>query len=104
MIEKRYRTNLNDKITQLRDAVPSLRATHRQGGGSEGESFVDDDVNSLAPVPKLNKATILSKATDYINQLESRNRNLETENNALRGRMEGLEMLLMARTGQPVWN
>jgi hypothetical protein len=106
MIEKRYRTNLNDKITQLRDAVPSLRATHRQAGGSDGEGFLDDDTNNFAPVPKLNKATILSKATDYINQLENRNRNLETENNALRGRMEGLEMLLMAQTGtaNPVWN
>jgi len=105
MIEKRYRTNLNDKITQLRDAVPALRATHRQSTGSEGEGFMDDD-NGLAPVPKLNKATILSKATDYIAQLEGRNRNLETENNALRGRMEGLEMLLLARTGGTgqIWN
>ncbi|KAK0633783.1 helix-loop-helix DNA-binding domain-containing protein [Immersiella caudata] len=104
MIEKRYRTNLNGKITELRDAIPSLRATRRQAIGSEGEGFVDDDVNNLAPAPKLNKATILSKATDYINQLESKNRNLETENSALRGRMEGLEMLLMAQTSQPVWN
>lgn len=105
MIEKRYRTNLNDKITQLRDAVPSLRMTQRQGGADDAEGFTDDDFSSLSQVPKLNKATILSKATDYIGQLESRNRNLETENNALRGRMEGLEMLLMGRTGAAsVWN
>ncbi|KAK0655148.1 hypothetical protein B0T16DRAFT_424199 [Cercophora newfieldiana] len=106
MIEKRYRTNLNDKITQLRDAVPSLRATHRQVTGSDGEGFMDDELNGLVAVPKLNKATILSKATDYITQLENRNRNLETENNALRGRMEGLEMLLLARTGPTtqMWN
>jgi len=105
MIEKRYRTNLNDKIAQLRDAVPSLRMTQRQGGADDAEGFTDDDFSSLSQVPKLNKATILSKATDYIGQLESRNRNLETENNALRGRMEGLEMLLMGRTGAAsVWN
>jgi hypothetical protein len=105
MIEKRYRTNLNDKITQLRNAVPSLRATQRQAG-SDAEGFMDEDFSGLSQVPKLNKATILSKATDYITELEGRNRNLETENNALRGRMEGLEMLLMARSGAtgPVWN
>ena len=106
MIEKRYRTNLNDKIAQLRDAVPALRvvAQRLEGGaeddGQEGAGgFLDDEFSSLAPVAKLNKATILSKATEYIAQLERRNRNLETENGALRGRMEGLEMLLIGRQG-----
>jgi hypothetical protein len=112
MIEKRYRTNLNDKIAQLRDAVPALRVVvQRLEGGpdEEGEEtrFLDDEFSGLVPVAKLNKATILSKATEYIAQLERRNRNLETENGALRGRMEGLEMLLMGRQAQaPVgaWN
>jgi hypothetical protein len=107
MIEKRYRTNLNDKIAQLRDAVPALRVVaQRFEHGDDGEEgFMEDEYAGLAPVPKLNKATILSKATEYIMQLERRNRGLETENNALRGRMEGLEMLLMSRGGQQaVWN
>ncbi|KAK1758304.1 helix-loop-helix DNA-binding domain-containing protein [Echria macrotheca] len=102
MIEKRYRTNLNDKIAQLREAVPSLRSgASRFGNGLEDgdEGFMDEDFGGLAPVPKLNKATILSKATEYIMQLEQRNRSLETENSAIRGRMEGLEMLLMSRGG-----
>jgi len=99
MIEKRYRTNLNDKITQLREAIPSLRSGAPRFGNYEDEDGYDDDFTSLVPVPKLNKATILSKATEYIMQLEARNRNLETENNAIRGRMEGLEMLMMSRGG-----
>ncbi|KAK5656574.1 hypothetical protein OQA88_4553 [Cercophora sp. LCS_1] len=110
MIEKRYRTNLNDKITQLRDAVPALRVVAQRCdngiGGEDAEDYVEEEYAGLPPiVPKLNKATILSKATEYISQLERRNRSLETENSALRGRMEGLEMLLMSRGGSTgVWN
>ncbi|KAM7195566.1 Helix-loop-helix DNA-binding domain containing protein [Naviculisporaceae sp. PSN 640] len=103
MIEKRYRTNLNDKIAQLRDSVPALRIVAQRLDQQEGEDgeFHDED---LAPVPKLNKATILSKATEYIAQLEKRNRGLESENNMLRGRMEGLEMLMMNRSAGNLWN
>ncbi|KAK4660700.1 hypothetical protein QC762_121400 [Podospora pseudocomata] len=116
MIEKRYRTNLNDKISQLRDAVPALRivAQRMENPGAYEENGADDMMadeilGGLSPAAKLNKATILAKATEYIMQLERRNLGLETENNALRGRMEGLEMLLMSRGGPqpqqlPVWN
>ncbi|KAK0753667.1 hypothetical protein B0T18DRAFT_20726 [Schizothecium vesticola] len=112
MIEKRYRTNLNHKIAQLRDAVPALRVVVQRvesGPDEQGENagFLNDEVSGLVPVAKLNKATILSKATEYIAQLERRNRNLEIENSALRGRMEGLEMLLMGRQPQApadVWS
>ncbi|KAL2121795.1 hypothetical protein VTJ04DRAFT_2250 [Mycothermus thermophilus] len=114
MIEKRYRTNLNDKIARLRDAVPALRQMAQRNrlasmGNGNGEGFEDDGEEGTgvglfstgAGATKLNKATILSKATEYILQLERRNHGLETENSALRGRMEGLEMLLMARGGGP---
>ncbi|KAJ4398967.1 hypothetical protein N0V85_006147 [Neurospora sp. IMI 360204] len=111
MIEKRYRTNLNDKIAALRDSVPSLRiaAMRMESGNYDDECEGEEgDLSGLIPAPKLNKATILSKATEYINQLERRNRGLETENSALRSRMEGLEMCLISRTGGPsgpcVWN
>jgi hypothetical protein len=49
MIEKRYRTNLNDKIAALRDSVPALRVVTRKGG-MEGE-----DLQGLTPAHKLNK-------------------------------------------------
>ncbi len=117
MIEKRYRTNLNDKITQLRDAVPSLRqmAVRSKAAAAAAETGEYDDAedgllmdfagSAGAGGAKLNKATILSKATEYILQLERRNQGLETENGALRGRMEGLELLLMGRGPTVgVWN
>ncbi|KAL1837871.1 hypothetical protein VTJ49DRAFT_3297 [Mycothermus thermophilus] len=114
MIEKRYRTNLNEKIARLRDAVPALRQMAQRnrlaslGANGNGNENLEDDAeegtgvalfSTGAGATKLNKATILSKATEYILQLERRNQGLETENSALRGRMEGLEMLLMARGG-----
>ncbi|KAK4184583.1 helix-loop-helix DNA-binding domain-containing protein [Podospora australis] len=114
MIEKRYRTNLNDKISQLRDAVPSLRAVAQRMehpatyDDANRDEYADDVNNGLSHAAKLNKATILAKATEYITQLESRNHGLEAENNALRSRMEAMEMLLMSRgggvAGMPVWN
>lgn len=84
VIEKRYRANLNDKIAELRDSVPSLRAFAKQtnGGGLD-----DDDGDGVAPANKLNKASILSKATDYIRHLEIRNKRLEEENTALKNRL-----------------
>lgn len=57
MIEKRYRTNLNDKIAALRDSVPSLRIMSKS---SRGEDTADDreDLQGLTPAHKLNKATV----------------------------------------------
>lgn len=57
MIEKRYRTNLNDKIAALRDSVPSLRIMSKN---ARGEDTIDDreDLQGLTPAHKLNKATV----------------------------------------------
>lgn len=109
MIEKRYRTNLNDKIAALRDSVPALRVmVHRlEQHEPEGlEDGLDEDLGGLAPAHKLNKATILSKATEYIAHLEKKNQSLARENNQLRNRVEGFEMLVMTRdnpTPAGVW-
>ncbi|SPO07301.1 uncharacterized protein DNG_09995 [Cephalotrichum gorgonifer] len=98
MIEKRYRNNLNDKIAALRDVVPSLRVTaHRleQGlnpgemGGNEGDGVSLDELGGLAPAQKLNKATILSKAAEYILFLERKNEQLMEENEILKRRRTG---------------
>lgn len=125
MIEKRYRTNLNDKIAALRDSVPALRVmVHRlehtdDTGASnldinimdeiKAEAGVegDEDLGGLTPAHKLNKATILSKATEYIAHLERKNQCLVKENSSLRNRVEGFEMLVMSRSGQQprnMWN
>ncbi|EPE37038.1 HLH, helix-loop-helix DNA-binding protein [Glarea lozoyensis ATCC 20868] len=94
MIEKRYRTNLNDKIAALRDSVPSLRVMSRKN--SNGEE-IHEDLQGLTPAHKLNKATVLSKATEYIAHLEKRNKYLTRENASLKSRIDAFEILVMAR-------
>ena len=81
-IEKRYRTNLNQKIAALRDAVPNLRKLRAAAA---------DDVDGPGLTHKLNKATVLSKAIEYIQHLESRNQRLEEENAILKGFVPILE-------------
>lgn len=57
MIEKRYRTNINDKISALRDSVPSLRIMSKS---ARGEDTTEDreELHGLTPAHKLNKATV----------------------------------------------
>ncbi|KAF6821487.1 helix-loop-helix DNA-binding domain-containing protein [Colletotrichum plurivorum] len=95
MIEKRYRTNLNDKIAALRDSVPSLRIMSKS---ARGEDTTEDreELHGLTPAHKLNKATVLSKATEYIRHLEKRNNRLLDENSAMQARIGAFEKLFMA--------
>lgn len=53
MIEKRYRTNLNDKIAALRDSVPSLRMTDKKD--FNGDIAMQEDLGGLEAAQKLNK-------------------------------------------------
>ncbi|KAI0870287.1 helix-loop-helix DNA-binding domain-containing protein [Hypoxylon argillaceum] len=95
MIEKRYRTNLNDKIAALRDSVPSLRIMTKS---ARGEDTTEDreELHGLTPAHKLNKATVLSKATEYIRHLEKRNSRLMDENAAMQQRIAAFEKLFMS--------
>ncbi|KAL1592840.1 Clr6 histone deacetylase associated PHD protein-2 Cph2 [Paraconiothyrium brasiliense] len=95
MIEKRYRTNLNDKIAALRDSVPSLRVMSR-GAGANEEDDDPEDLEGLTPAHKLNKATVLSKATEYIRHLEKRNKRLQDEVTTLQGRIESYEKMAIS--------
>lgn len=94
MIEKRYRTNLNDKIAALRDSVPSLRVMSRPNGTEEDDD--PEDLEGLTPAHKLNKATVLSKATEYIRHLEKRNKRLMDEVATLKGRVESYEKMAIS--------
>ncbi|MCJ1270988.1 hypothetical protein MMC22_010887 [Lobaria immixta] len=78
-IEKRYRIRLNDKIAELRDSIPSLRAHPGPNhDGTQDDEFVDPLCEGV-PVNKVNKANVLEKATEYVKHLESCNRRLEAE-------------------------
>jgi hypothetical protein len=95
IIEKRYRANLNEKIAELRDSVPSLRITKKAKAqdGSDADS-ADEDLDGLAPSNKLNKASVLTKAVEYIRHLEFRTKRLEDENRALKDRLETLDKVI----------
>lgn len=83
IVERRYRTNINDKITALRDSVPSLR----DAKDSRPRSIHSDS----QPPQKLNKGTVLSTAVEYIRNLEKDNRRLELEISHLRARLRAAE-------------
>ena len=76
MIEKRYRLKLNDKILALRNAVPALRAS-----ASASEDLLQP---GRGVASKLNKGTVLTKATEYIQRLEQEKYQLEQEVAALK--------------------
>lgn len=95
-IERKYRTNLKDRIAELREAIPSLRSIPEDGH--------DDGDSPIPPsrAPKVSKGTVLSKATEYIHQLERRNRSMSHKNEELTRRLQAFEQLLGA-TAQPNW-
>ena len=96
MIEKRYRTNLNDKISQLRDAVPSLRAMPKAAPSTMEGDEDREDLDGLVPTHKINKSVILSRACCYIQDLEKKNSRLEDENSSLRTRIRAFEKLAIS--------
>ena len=70
MIEKRYRTNLNDKIAALRDSVPALRIMSKS---ARGEDTTEDreELHGLTPAHKLNKATVCFPPNNLFCRLSS---------------------------------
>ena len=95
IIEKRYRANLNEKISELRDSVPSLRnikkAKAKDGSADESE---DENLEGPTASNKLNKASILTRAVEYIRHLEFRTKRLEDENRSLKERLETLDKVI----------
>ncbi|KAJ1558800.1 hypothetical protein HK096_003821 [Nowakowskiella sp. JEL0078] len=85
-IERRYRNNINDRILELRQVVPALsQAKVKKGAHGSKNSDYDSDTESesedkqisrtkiadgIPVATKLNKATVLKKATDYIIHLK----------------------------------
>jgi hypothetical protein len=101
VIEKRYRSNLNDKIAKLRDSVPSLRSAMNASKKVATKASISDTDGSGDEANtglKFNKATVLTKAIEYIQQLEKQNQRLQEENSVLRNRLHGIEKLRDAPT------
>ncbi|KAI8144952.1 hypothetical protein BJV82DRAFT_606870 [Fennellomyces sp. T-0311] len=90
-IERRYRNNINDRIQDLKNVVPALyRAKIKEKtGGHDGDDDSDEDsgeqeiVEGVEVAKKLNKATILRKATEYILFLRQTNDLADRENQIL---------------------
>ncbi|KAJ2725545.1 hypothetical protein GGI07_001173 [Coemansia sp. Benny D115] len=98
-IERRYRNNINDRITDLRNSVPALqnirpkkktsssyaRDSAETSNDDEDDDDEDDDtessnqVDGVEAATKLNKATILGKSTEYIYYLRRTNDQLKRE-------------------------
>ncbi|OBS19769.1 hypothetical protein FPOA_11494 [Fusarium poae] len=93
-IERKYRTNLKDKISELRDAVPALHSIPEDGENNEAEG-------DSQRAPKVSKGTVLTKATEYIQHLERRNRAIMKEHQELARRLQAFEQLLSASARQP---
>ena len=96
VVEKKYRTNLNEKIAALRDSIPSLQQVHK---GSQGNKDDNDNRNldgESRQAGKPNKGVVLSKATEYIQHLERRNRKLNNEMALLKTQLNAFQTLAMA--------
>ncbi|XP_075430126.1 sterol regulatory element-binding protein 2 isoform X2 [Ascaphus truei] len=81
IIEKRYRSSINDKILELKDLVMGNDAKLKtMAASSAGEGSMS---SFNAPV-ELHKSGVLKKAIDYIKYMQQVNQKLRQENMALK--------------------
>ncbi|KAI8065735.1 helix-loop-helix DNA-binding domain-containing protein [Gongronella butleri] len=89
-VERKYRNNINDRIAELRDAVPALRHAKIKKDQNAHLAVNDDDsheedsdepifMDGVAVATKLNKGTILQKATEYIHHLRDTQNDLQND-------------------------
>jgi hypothetical protein len=93
-IEKRYRTNLNEKIVILRQSIPSLRVL------PEGEIDDAEEDDASCEKEKYGKAAILSRAVEYISHLENSTERMGREAVVLKARVAAFEKLAMSGSFQ----
>ncbi|EKM56498.1 uncharacterized protein PHACADRAFT_253666 [Phanerochaete carnosa HHB-10118-sp] len=92
-IERRYRTNLNARITGLRQSVPALRVLELKDGIPSPYGDIVDSrgfVDGVKVARKMSKANILGKATEYIRVLKKREARLKQEQDGLKSLVGGL--------------
>jgi hypothetical protein len=96
-IEKRYRTNLNNKINCLRLGIPSLsRRSSDAKSDEDGEASDTKDMDSKTWQQKYGKAVVLTRALAYIKHLETATKRLGGEVNVLVTRVGAFEKLAMS--------
>ncbi|KAF8942701.1 hypothetical protein BGZ47_006214 [Haplosporangium gracile] len=83
-IERRYRNNINDRISDLKNVVPALCNIKTKDEKDDDDEDDDKDADGVTKATKLNKATILRKATEYIIVLQKREAGTKAENGILR--------------------
>lgn len=87
VIERRYRENLNTKITQLDHTLSDIRHADDQ----PGKPKIDDHPN------KTRKADVLNEAIRYVKQAELESQTRIKEIDFLRLRVAALEKLVICR-------
>ncbi|KAI7872990.1 hypothetical protein BDF14DRAFT_1750856 [Spinellus fusiger] len=86
VIERRYRNNINDRICELKNVIPSLSKSsihndsHIHTDDEQDNSETERKIDGMFVSSKISKATILRKATDYIQLLQHENQQIEKEN------------------------
>ena len=96
-IEKRYRTNLNNKIDCLRRGVPSVYSisSPESKSGDEDEKSDGEGIDSKTEQRKYGKAAILTRALEYIQHLENTTQRLGGEVDSLKTHVRAFEKLAM---------
>ncbi|MCJ1390247.1 hypothetical protein MMC18_003105 [Xylographa bjoerkii] len=87
-VERKYRENLNTKFETLRRAIPSMQSP------GDHPSTEGPDLEDLGGSSKPRKADVLSNATDYVKQMEEKNRAMSNEIDFLRSRVQAIEKLI----------
>ncbi|KAI9800109.1 MAG: hypothetical protein M1825_004291 [Sarcosagium campestre] len=100
LVERRYRMNLNEKFRQLRDRLPPPlpSPTNQTATDLNGEQCIG--VEDVLPHQKLNKGSVLTMATEYLEHVEHQQQRVVEENKALKGYVTELEKLV---SGENCW-
>ncbi|CCE64485.1 hypothetical protein TPHA_0H02820 [Tetrapisispora phaffii CBS 4417] len=105
-IEKRYRNNINTKITQLQQIIPWVASEQTSFVADEynEDNVSQDNLNNIqfaqmnditgGETPRLNKSMILEKAVDYILYLQNNERLYELEVQRLKMEVDSLKRRL----------
>lgn len=72
VVEARYRSNLKDKLLQLKQTVPTVSCRLHEAQ----EDISADELAGLQPARNLRKSTVLAKTIEYIAHLEQQNMHL----------------------------